>query len=37
VFNVEEDGRATGITGLSPELDRVEVFDRVKDERWAAG
>lgn len=33
VFTVEQDGRAMGITGLSPELDRVEVFDRVEDER----
>jgi pimeloyl-ACP methyl ester carboxylesterase len=33
VFNVERDGRAMGITGLPPELDRVEVFDRVEDER----
>ncbi|HUP20219.1 MAG TPA: nuclear transport factor 2 family protein [Gemmatimonadota bacterium] len=33
VFNVERDGQAMGITGLSPELDRVEVFLRVEDER----
>ncbi|HUE77154.1 MAG TPA: nuclear transport factor 2 family protein, partial [Longimicrobiales bacterium] len=33
VFNVDRDGRAMAITGLSPELDRVEVFDRVEDER----
>jgi hypothetical protein len=32
VFNVEQDGRALGITGLPPELDRVEVFARVEDE-----
>jgi hypothetical protein len=29
VFNVEQDGRAIGITGLPPELDRVEVFTRL--------
>lgn len=33
VFNVDRDGRAMGITGLPPELDRVEVFERVEDER----
>ena len=33
VFNVGQDSRATGITGLPPELDRVEVFARVEDER----
>lgn len=33
VFNVERDGRAVGITGLPPGLDRVEVFDRVEESR----
>lgn len=32
VFNVLEGGRAVGITGFSPELDTVEVFERL-DER----
>ncbi len=31
VFNVGRDGQATRITGLSPELDRVEVFERVEE------
>jgi pimeloyl-ACP methyl ester carboxylesterase len=33
VFNVDQDGRAMGITGLASKLDRAEVFARLEDER----